>query len=78
MLDTIQRMSQMVRTAYGDPNLTNGGDNIPNELRNFMMGLFQENGSAPQLWSIISSIVFSELRTQGFGIHFLDSFTGEI
>ena len=43
-----------------------------------MMGLYQGNGCAPQLWSIISSIIFSELRTQGFGIHFVKPFTTEI
>ena len=43
-----------------------------------MMGLYQGNGCAPQLWLIISSIIFSELRTQGFGIHFVKPFTTEI
>ena len=42
------------------------------------MGLLQGNSCAPQLWSIISSIVFSELSTQGFGIHFVNYFTTEI
>ena len=42
------------------------------------MGLLQGNSCAPQLWSIISSIVFSELRTQGFGINFVNSFIAEI
>ena len=42
------------------------------------MGLCQGNGYAPQLWSIISSTVFSAIWTQGFGIHFVNSFTTEI
>ena len=44
----------------------------------FMMGLCQGNVCAPQIWSIISSKVFSALRTQGFGIHFINDFTTEI
>ena len=43
-----------------------------------MMGIYQGNGSAPQLWSIIGYIVFSELHTKGFGIHFVNFFTTEI
>ena len=56
----------------------NGGDTIPNEFRYFRMGLWQVNGSAPQILSIISSIVLSELQVQGVGTHFRDSFTTEI
>ena len=48
------------------------------EFKHFIMGLCQRNGCAPQLWSIISSIVFSLLRTQGLGIHFVKYFTMEI
>ena len=78
MVDTIQRMPHKVRTEYGDYNLTYGGDTIPEEFRHFMMGLFQGNGCDTQLWSIISSIVFPELRTQGFGIHSVNTFMTEI
>ena len=78
MLDTINHMTHKVKTAYGDYNFTYGGYTIAEELRNFMMGLYQGNGCEPKLWSIISYIVFSELRTQGFGIHFVNFFTAEI
>ena len=78
MLDTIQHMSHKARIAYGDYNLTYGRDTIHVEFRHFMMGIYQVNGSAPQLWSIISSILFSELHTKGFGTHFVNSFTTEI
>ena len=40
-----------------------------------MMGIFQGNSSAAQIWSIIGSVVFSALWDQGFGIHFPISFT---
>ena len=43
-----------------------------------MMIILQGNVSAPQIWSIISSVVFSALQAQGFGIHFVNSFTMEI
>ena len=78
MLDTIQRMSHMVRTIYGDSNITYGGDSIPDEFMHFMMVLCQGNNSAPQIWSIISSVLFSELRNQGFGIHIIEYFKTEI
>ena len=44
----------------------------------FMRGLCQGRGCAPQIWSIIISIVLSELQNQGFGIHLVDSFMAEI
>ena len=68
----------MVRTAYGDSNLTYGGDIIPNDFMHFMMGLYQGNVSSPQAWSIISSVVFSALLPQVLGIHFEDSFTRKV
>ena len=74
MLDKIQRMSHTVRTAYRDYNITYEKHTIPNEFRYFMMGLCQADASAPQIWSIISSIAFLELRTQGFDIDFVKSF----
>ena len=70
MLDKIQYMSHMVRAAYGDSNITYRGDTMPHKFRHFMMGRFQRNGVAPQIWSIISSLVLLELRAQRFGIHF--------
>ena len=71
-------MSHKVRTAYGYSNLTYGGDTGPKYLRHFRMRIFQVNGCSTQLWSIISSIVFSALRTKGFTINFVNSFTTEI
>ena len=61
MLDTIQCMSHMFRTAYGDYNLTYRGYIIPDDFRHFMVRLCQGNGSATQIWLNISSIVFSAL-----------------
>ena len=78
MLDTIQRISHTVRMAYGDSNITYRGDIIPDDSSHFMMRLWQGNGSTPQIWSIIISVVFSALQSQGFGVHFSNSFTTEI
>ena len=78
MLDTIQCILHTVRTAYSYSNVTYGGDTIPYKFRHFIVGLFQQNGNAPQIWSIISSVVFSALQAQGFGIHFENSFMEEI
>ena len=78
MIDTIQRITHTSRTAYRDSNHTYGGDTIPEDFRHFIMGLRQGNVSVPQIWSIMSSIVFIALIAQGFGIHFLNSFTTEI
>ena len=65
-LDQIQRMSHTIRTSYGDLKITYGGDTIPDKFRHFFMGLFEINGNAPQVWSNISSVVFSALRAQVF------------
>ena len=78
MLNTIHCMSHTFRIAYGGSNTTYGGYTIPGELWHFMMGLSQGNGCATQIWSIISYIVFSAIRSQGFGIHIINSFTTEI
>ena len=59
--DTIQRMLHMVKLAYGDSNITYGGDTTPNKYRHFTKVLCQGHGSVTKIWSIISSIVFSAL-----------------
>ena len=51
---------------------------VPKYLRHFVIGLWQGNGCASQLWSNKSSIVLSALSNQGFGIHFVKCFTMEI
>ena len=78
MLDTIQSISHKVSTAYGNYNRTYSGKTIPDKFRYVMMGLFQGKGCAPQLWWIISFIFLSALCTQGFGVHFVNSFTAKI
>ena len=78
MLDTMHIMSHKVRTAYWYSNLTYSGDTLSDKLRHFMMIICQGNCFSSQLWSIISYIVFSALRTQGLGIHFVNYFTTDL
>ena len=78
MLDTSQHMSHTIRTTYGDSNITNGGDIIPNNFKHLMLFLCHEKCSAHQIWLIISPVAFSALLSQGFGIHSSDSFTKEV
>ena len=40
MLDTIQHISNKVRTAYRDSNLTYVRDAMTDEFRHFMMGIY--------------------------------------
>ena len=68
----------MVKTVYSESNLTYSGDIILNYFKHFIMVLCQENGDAPQIWSIIISVVFSALWFQGSGIHFANYFTKEV
>ena len=77
-IDTIQRISHTDIISYDDSNTMYGGDTIIDKFRPFMMALCQGNGSAPQIWSIITSVVFLHLRSQGFGIHLENSSTTEI
>ena len=51
---------------------------FPRHKGHFMMLFCQGNGSAPQIWSIIISVVFSALWSQGFGIRFENSFLKEV
>ena len=75
MLGTIKCMSHTIRTSYGYYNLTYSGEIIPEEFRNFIIGIYQGNGCAPQLWLMLTSILFSTILSQGFGIHFVIYFT---
>ena len=69
ILEIIQIMTNTIRTAYSDSNLTYRGDTITDEFRQFNMVIFQVNSSSPQIWPIISSIVLSSILYQGCGIH---------
>ena len=69
MFTSIQKMIHKIRTVYGDSDLTYGGEDI-GDWENFPQGVLQGNASGPQIWSILSSIIFSILRKKGFGTKF--------
>ena len=71
-------MPQKVRTAFGNSETTYRVSHILEDFNNNMQGLLQGNGSVPQIWYILSSVIFTALREQGFGIHFYNSFTSKL
>lgn len=69
MFNSIQKMIHKIRTVYGDSEISYGGEDI-GDWENFPQGVLQGNASGPQIWSILSSIIFSILRKKGFSTHF--------
>lgn len=65
MFDSIQRMTHRVRTAYGDSDITYGGDSYAN-WKNAPQGVLQGNAAGPVIWAILSSVIFDILRKKGF------------
>ena len=70
MLEAIQKMSHKEGTALGYSATTYGGIHIAEGFKNNIHGILQGNSSAPQIWYILISVIFSVLREQGFDIHF--------
>ena len=64
MLEAIQKITHKVRTEFCDSEKTYGGIQIPEVFNNNMQGLLQGNNSAPQMWSILSSIISVVLLEQ--------------
>ena len=71
-------MPQKVRTAFGNSEKTYRVSQILEGFNNNMQGLLQGNGPVPQMWYILSSVIFAALRAQGFGVNLSNSFTGEL
>ena len=69
MFSSIQKMIHKIRTVYGDSDISYGGEDIGDWV-NYPQGVLQGNASGPQIWSILSSIIFSILRKKGFGTKF--------
>ena len=78
MLEEIQKMSHKVRGEFGKSEKPWGGSQIHEGSKNNMRVLLQGNGSAHQIWSILSSVIFAALRAQGFGVNLSNSFTSEL
>ena len=68
MFGTIQKLVHRIRTAFGLSKKTFGG--FSSKFRKPPQGMGQGNGAGPSIWSILSSTVFDELRSQGFSTQF--------
>jgi Reverse transcriptase (RNA-dependent DNA polymerase). len=66
LLQTIQLMNHKVRTAFGDSAHTYGGHRMDMRWKLPPQGVLQGNGAGPTIWTIISSMLFSILKTQNF------------
>ena len=59
MFDTIQRMIHKIRTAFGDSDITYGGDDI-GDWWNYPQGVLQGNACGPAIWIALSSVIFRD------------------
>lgn len=66
LLQTLQRATHKIRTAYGVSQMHYGGDRDPP-----IQGLGQGNGAAPTGWAVISTPLINMMRTAGFGLQLL-------
>ena len=72
MFSSIQKMEHRIRTAYGDSDITYGGNDL-GDCENYPQGVLQGNASGPAIWSILSSVVFDILHKRGFGTKIISS-----
>lgn len=72
MLETLQIMAHKIHTAWGTSD-GYGPDDSPFPLQ----GILQGNGAGPCIWLVISVIVFSMMRDEGFGMKFITPWTRE-
>ena len=66
-------MVHKIRTIFGDSDTTYDGDDIEEGWENFPQGILQGNACGPQIWSILSSIIFDILSKRGFSVQFCSS-----
>jgi hypothetical protein len=73
MFSTIQDLGHHVRTIYGDSKKSFGGNLwlVP------CQGLCQGNGAGPQIWAVVSTPVLNCLRSEGYGVAFKTSISGD-
>ena len=76
MFGTIQAAIHRVRTVYGDSSSTyswsSGHFTLPPQ------GTGQGHGAGPQIWSVLSSVLFSILQDKGFTSSFINALTNEL
>ena len=61
---SIQKMIHRIRTVYGDSDITYGGE--LGNWENWPMGVLQGNAAGPDIWSVLSSVIFKILHKRGF------------
>ena len=76
MFASIQKMIHKIRTAFGDSEISFGGEDI-GDWENFPQGVLQGNASGPAIWSILSSVIFEILHKRGFATEFCTSLSKE-
>jgi hypothetical protein len=67
MFQTIQQCRHCIRTAYGDSAKSYGGRG---KYKLPPMGAGQGNGAGPQMWSILSSVLFLAMHMEGLSTKF--------
>ena len=77
MFSSIQRMTHRIRTAFGDSEITYGGDDF-GDWKIAPQGVLQGNASGPTIWSVLSSVIFDILHRRGFGVHFCSAISKEL
>lgn len=65
MFETIQKMVHKTCTAFGESKGSYGGSTYTG-WKNAPQGVLQGNAAGPVIWSILSSVIFTILRDQGF------------
>ena len=63
----MQDMFHYVRTAFGDSQVSYGGDIWDLSIKPSPLGLDQRNESTPAIWEIESTPLLNSLREAGFG-----------
>ena len=58
-------MTHIIRTSFGDYDLTYGGNDI-GDWENYPQGVLQGSASGPAIWTILSSVIFEILHKRGF------------
>lgn len=66
MFDTIQKIIHQIRTAFGDLDITYGGDDI-GDWGNYPKYALHGNICGSAIWTVLSSVIFDTLHKRGFG-----------
>lgn len=77
MFSVIQNMIHRIRTAFGDSELTYGGETLIN-WENQPQDILQGNTAGPDIWSALSPVVFKILHKRGFGCKIITSISKQL